>query len=62
MEESEKENPCLSIYNWSCGNVDILKLKEWVDCQIENGNKTVKLDISWGYYNDIDGLDLIAQK
>lgn len=50
----------LSIYDWSWGEVNILKLKNWVEKQIELGNTEIGLDIEWGYYHDISDLTLIA--
>jgi len=52
----------LNIYNWSHDKIPILELKRWVDTQIEMGKNTVTLDISWGYYSDIDSLDIRAEK
>lgn len=60
--EIDKKQSSLSIYNWSYDKIPILELKRWVDTQIEMGMNTVKLDISWGYYNDIDALDIEAEK
>jgi hypothetical protein len=58
--EKQNENKDLDIYNWNYGNVDIKILKDWVDKKIELGFNKVELDISWGYYNDIDELTLKA--
>lgn len=44
------------------GEHNLLKLKEWVDARVAAGEKELELDISWGYYNDIDGLKLISGK
>lgn len=57
----DTENSSLSIYDWNYGDIPILELKKWVDTQIANGKKTVRLDISWGYYDDIDGLHIEAK-
>lgn len=59
--ENNNNNNEINIHGWTCG-VNILELKRWVDAQVENGKNEVSLDISWGYYNDIDGLKLIAKK
>ena len=56
-----KENDTLNIYSYTWGG-DIFELKKWVDNQIKNGNNKVNLEISWGYYDDIDGLVLDAEK
>jgi hypothetical protein len=37
------------------------KLKTWVDARIAEGNNDLKLNISWGYYDDIDDLNLEAK-
>jgi hypothetical protein len=58
----DKNNDTLDIQGWSYGDVPLSELKQWVDTQIENGKNTVRLNISWGYYDDIDGLDIIAEK
>lgn len=58
----DKNDSNLSIYDWSYGDIPILELKRWVDTQIEKGMNKVKLDISWGYYNDIDSLQINASK
>lgn len=57
----DKENSTLDIYPMWNTNMDILELKDWVDTQIELGMKSVGLDISWGYYDDIDGLSIKAE-
>jgi hypothetical protein len=56
----DKKNSKLNIYDWTSDKIPILELKRWVDTQIEMGMNNVSLDISWGYYNDIDGLDINA--
>lgn len=61
-EEIDKNLSSLSIYNWSYNEVQLVELKRWVDTQIEMGMKTVRLDISWGHYHDIDALDITAEK
>ena len=58
----DKNNNRLDIYDWNYTNTSILELKRWVDTQIEQGMNTVKLEISWGYYDDIDALVLAATK
>lgn len=58
--EIDENNSVLSIYNWTFDAIPLDQLKKWVDKQIENDKKTVTLNLEWGYYNDIDGLDLRA--
>jgi hypothetical protein len=60
--KQENEQGYLDIYMWTWGKVPITELKEWVDAQIEKGETHVKLDISWGHYNDIDGLSIEVEK
>lgn len=62
MANIKKENSELSIYDWSYGNIPILDLKRWGDYQIEIGKNKVKMNISWGYYNDIDAIDIVAEE
>ena len=61
MDKIDKNDSTISVYNWSYGNIPILELKRWVDAQIEAGKNKIRLDISWGYYNDIDELEIIAE-
>lgn len=51
----------LDIYGFNYSNVPLSKLKEWVEKQIADGHNAVTLNISWGYYNDIDSLELEAK-
>ncbi len=60
--EIDKDDRNLDIYDWTHSEINILELKRWVDTQISMGMNTVKLDISWGYYDDIDALRIIAEK
>ncbi len=62
MEQINPESSSLNIYDWSYGDIPILELKRWVDRQVEKGMNKVKLDINWGYYDDIDSLDIKAEK
>ena len=62
MANINKDESELSIYDWSYGDIPILDLKRWVDSQIEKGKNKVRLDISWGYYDDIDALEIIAEE
>ncbi len=57
--EIDNENNRLDMYSWAYG-VPLSQLKEWVDAQIAQGKTKANLDLSWGYYNDIDGIDLVA--
>ncbi len=52
----------LNVYNWVYEPRNILELKKWVDKQIEEGNEWVRLGMEWGYYDDIEELELIATK
>lgn len=61
-KEIDKEDPRVNIYDWTYEEIPILELKRWVDKQIEMGMNNVSLDISWGYYNDIDCLTIEAKK
>lgn len=57
MEENNK----ISIYNWWHESVPISELKKWLDEQIKEGKNYVRMDLSWGYYNDISDVKLVAQ-
>ena len=60
----EKINPkqsTIDIQSW-WSDVDIMELKNWVDHQISIGKNTVSVNVSWGYYNDIDGIEMSAKK
>lgn len=58
----DKDNKELDIYSWSYKSIPILELKRWVDAQIENGMNTITSEISWGYYNDIDAIIILAKQ
>lgn len=57
----DKISNTFDIYQFNYGG-DIKDLKEWIDKQLEGGCTEVRLNISWGYYSDIDGLELEAVK
>ena len=61
MKIDKRTNP-ISIYDWNLGNISIHELKTWVDYQIEIGKNKVKMNISWGYDNDIDAIDIVAEE
>jgi hypothetical protein len=52
----------LDLFGWEYGDVALTTLQEWVENQITQGKTKLKLDISWGYYHDIDGISLIAEE
>ncbi len=60
-KQIDEKEPRLSIYYWYDSDIPISELKDWVDAQMASGKTKVSLDISWGYYNDLDGLDQIAE-
>ncbi len=51
----------LSLYGWTCEDTPIDKVIEWLNAQKSKGKKTVRLEIGWGYYDDIDEINLIAE-
>ncbi len=59
--EIDNDNGRLDIYNWGYGDIPLSQLNECVDALIAQGKTKVRLDLSWGYYNDIDGIDLVAE-
>jgi len=58
----DKNKSVIEIQNWVYGDIPILELKRWIDTQIENGKNKITLDINWGFYNDIDSIDLNAEE
>ena len=60
--EIDKDDSTLSVYDWCYYDVPLSELKKWVDAQIEKGMNAITVEISWGYYNDIDAIDIIAKK
>ena len=49
---------CFDLYDMNYENIDLQLFKKWIDTQISEGKTKIKLNIDWGYYNDISGLDL----
>ena len=40
----------------------ILEMKQFIDNAIEKGATNLKYEVHWGYYDDIDAIDIIAIK
>lgn len=57
----DKNLTSVSIYDWTYNSVPLSELKEWVDSQISAGKTHVRLDLEWGYYDDIESLYIIAE-
>ena len=55
-----KKDEYLEIRSWTYSDIPLSKLKEWVDDCIAKGKKSVRLEIGWGPYSDIDEIDLVA--
>ena len=62
MADIDKDNSTLRMYDWTYKDIPLLELRRWIDAQIEKGNNNVNLEIGWGYYDDIDEIDLVAGK
>ena len=60
MENNNEE--VLDVYKWSYGSVPLSKLKEWVDQCIAKQMDSVRMEIGWWPYADIDELNLIGYK
>lgn len=53
----EKRSKEFSIYKYTYGG-NILELKNWIDDMVSKGYNTVHLDLEYGYYSDIDEINL----
>lgn len=60
-EKIDPKKSTIEIHNW-WSDVDIMQLKNWVDTQISKGKTKVSVNVSWGYYNDIDSIEMTAKK
>ena len=38
------------------------ELKKWIDKKIEEGYTYCELEYEWGYYDDLDSVELVAKK
>lgn len=56
------EDKTLNLYDYTYEDLPILDLKRWVDKQIELGNNSIRLEISWDFYSDIDAIEIFAKK
>lgn len=52
------ENEYLNMIDWAWADIPIEELKAWCERRLEEGSKTVRLDLKWGYYNDLDEITL----
>jgi len=57
----DKNSASVNIYAWTYTNAPLSELKEWVDSQISDGKTHVRLELEWGYYDDIESLHITAK-
>lgn len=55
---SSNSDKNFNIYAGWSKPISLFDIKEWVAARIAAGDTELEVDISWGYYNDIDDLIL----
>ena len=60
MAKSKVENNVLSISNGS-QSIPISALRAWLDAQEKSGANIINIELEYGYYNSIDGINLSAE-
>jgi hypothetical protein len=56
-----KKSKKVDLYNSWHASESIKDLRDWLDAKIKEGDTKFELDISWGYYNDIDAINLVTR-
>jgi len=62
MKEIDINQDILPLYSFTWDKMSLLELKAWVEKRIEKGFTHLEVEIDWGYYSDIDGIDLTPIK
>lgn len=57
----KKEQTEINVLDGIWDGMDLTDLKEWCEYQLSQGNRVIKTEVVWGYYRDIDEVNISAE-